>query len=222
MYLMLLNLGCKMNSQPDISTFIFDLGGVVAPEAWDVISQDIADYMEISVEQLRRFAKENGNNLRTGRLTLEQYYSQALRLFETEGVAPKSVLQEHLRSYAEHGTARDSRVLEVIDELKGRYSVVCLTNTEHEIGEFNEQKGLFEVFEKAYLSCRIGFMKPSEEVWDYVFRDLGISPSQAVFIDDRQDCIDSSRQAGVENTFRYPGFEVGYDSFRIYVQPFLE
>jgi HAD superfamily hydrolase (TIGR01509 family) len=203
----------------NLTTFIFDLGGIVVPEAWQTISKEIADYMQISPEKLKSFT-EYQQDLRTGNLTLEQYYVQVLSRLGNTKLTSKQVLHKHLESYKTHGTEIDQRVFETIEKLKEKYQVVCLTNTEREIGDFNRQRGLFNIFEKQYLSSEIGFQKPSQEVWEYVLRDLGIKPKNAFFIDDTQECIENARQLGI-STHHYKGFKIGFKDFQNKINQFL-
>ena len=81
--------------------------------------------------------------------------------------------------------------------LRQHYQVVCFTNTEHEVALHNRKKGLFDHFEKAYISTELGLKKPDRESYEAVLSDLKIKPNQAVFIDNSQEYVQGAIDIGI-------------------------
>ena len=80
-----------------------------------------------------------------------------------------------------------------------KYEVVSFTNTEKEIVEFNKAKNrVFNLFDKNYISCEIGLMKPDIKAYEFVLRDLDAQPSEVIFIDDKIENLKPAKQLGMD------------------------
>jgi len=97
-------------------------------------------------------------------------------------------------------------VLALIQELRRRHVVACLTNTEVEVGRFNRERGLFAPFDRAFLSTELGLHKPARAIFERVLADLGCVPPEAVFTDDSQENAEGARAAGMR-AIHYRDFE---------------
>lgn len=188
-----------------IKVFIFDLGGIVAPEKSDVIKYEVSKYLGITRPELIRLRGRLKLKVENGQITLLEMYSRIIKKLGRD-IDPESVLQKHILMYKKTSTKRDRRVLIVIKKLRLKYKVVCLTNTEMEIAEFNRRNGLFNFFDKAYLSTEMGFSKPQPQIYKAVLSDLNLKPSEAVFIDDNPRYLKPAKKMGIK-TVRYHGFK---------------
>jgi FMN phosphatase YigB (HAD superfamily) len=54
---------------------------------------------------------------------------------------------------------------------------------------------LDELFDKAYISYKIGMRKPDAEIYEHVMKD--IDPERSIFIDDNEDNVKASIAAGI-------------------------
>jgi HAD superfamily hydrolase (TIGR01509 family) len=116
------------------------------------------------------------------------------------------LLALHLAVYAAETARLDRRVLELIETLRRRYLVACLTNTEVEVGRYNRDRGLFGPFDRAFLSTELGVGKPDRAVFERVLEALGCAPGEAVFTDDNPANTDGARAAGI-HAIHYRDFE---------------
>ncbi len=57
--------------------------------------------------------------------------------------------------------------------------------------------GLGHVFEKEYLSYRIGMRKPEHRVYECILKENGLKAQQTLFIDDSIQHVEGARQAGL-------------------------
>lgn len=94
------------------------------------------------------------------------------------------------------------RNLRLIRQVSTRYTTCLLSNTnEMHIRYVNSLQTGFEVeferlFDKIYLSCRLGMSKPDPEIYRTVTRDLNLPAGQCLFIDDRAENIAGARAEG--------------------------
>ncbi len=95
--------------------------------------------------------------------------------------------------------------LELLKELKSRYRLFLLSNTnETHIREFEarllESHGypnLGPFFEKVYYSCRMGMRKPDTEIFDYVLKENKLVAEETLFIDDTIHHVEGALKTGI-------------------------
>ena len=88
---------------------------------------------------------------------------------------------------------------EFLEKISQNFNLYVLSNTNETHVEFLEQmakwrKGLFK---KIYYSNEIHLRKPDKECFLFVLNDAGITPEETLFIDDRQDNIESAKLLGI-------------------------
>lgn len=188
-----------------ITAIIFDLGGILVPEAGNSIQEGMAMYLAIPQKSLAEFTAPLKAKLTTGEMTLHEMYDS---LAKSRGfsLAADDMLKRHFELYEQHQTARDTNIFWLVEKLKQNYIVPCLTNTEEEIADYNKQHGLFDIFHRAFISTDMGMKKPDRNIYDAVIKELGCRPADAIFIDDNPDYIQGARQAGIDSIL-YKGFE---------------
>jgi putative hydrolase of the HAD superfamily len=184
---------------------IFDIGGILEPPFDDVLVRELATTLGIEGESFRRHRAEHALALTQGRLTLADFYG---RIVAAGGhrVEPSELLARHLAVYAAETARLDGRVLGLIETLRRRYVVACLTNTEVEVGRYNRDRGLFRPFDRAFLSTELGVGKPDRAVFERVLADLRCAPEEAVFTDDNPANAEGARTAGI-HAIHYRDFE---------------
>lgn len=187
-----------------IEAIIFDLGGILVPEAGNKIPHDMANFLNIPQNKFDEITFPFKPQLTTGEMNLHTMYSH---LIQTEHLtlAASEATAKHLEIYKQLCSKKDERIISLVETLKKKYLVAALTNTEPEIAEFNRFNGLFDSFPKAYISTELGLRKPQKEIYFRVINDLDCTPEKAVFTDDNPDYIEGAKKAGL-NTILYKGF----------------
>ncbi len=180
----------------DIKWVIFDLGGIVVPESKDLIDKSIAEYLDISVSQFLGLTEEYMHQVTIGDVTLLEAYTILVERLEISA-SPEGILEKHLAMFSKLSTQQDSDILHMIELLKRHYDVGCLTNTEIEIANVNRTTGLFDYFQKVYLSTEIGLRKPNREIYYFLLDDINCSPQEVVFIDDKSENVESAKSIGI-------------------------
>ncbi len=187
-----------------IRNIIFDLGGVIIN----------IDY-HLCVESFRKIGMENFDSL----------YSKARQndLFDQleKGRVLRKDFYNRLRPYLKNNVheeeieaAWNAMLLDIpkerllfLEKLKSRFRLFLLSNTnEIHLSAINSYlraehnlTGLSHLFEKEYLSCRIGMRKPDRELFDYVLADSSISAEETLFIDDSPQHIEGAAQSGIRS-----------------------
>ena len=77
--------------------------------------------------------------------------------------------------------------VEVIADLRaGETPLALLSNAGPDFASFFRHGPLGDFFPACYVSGELGLLKPHPEIYRHVLADLGITPAEAVFVDNRR------------------------------------
>ncbi len=87
-------------------------------------------------------------------------------------------------------------------KLKEKYQCILLSNTNQIHYNFYRTnlekvfgyKKFSDLFDKTYFSHEIGMRKPDANIYKYVLDDLGLKPSELLFIDDTEKNIEAAKK----------------------------
>jgi putative hydrolase of the HAD superfamily len=186
-----------------IKNIVFDLGGVL-------ITLDRA-------EAVRRF-EEAG--LKNAAELLDPYHQKGVFLELEEGKLSQEAFYEAVCKEAGRFISNETidhawmgflkevpeYKLKMLEDLKAMgYRLYLLSNTNPVIMSWAlsplfslQGKSLDSYFDKLYLSYQIGYTKPSFEIFDFMFKDATISPSETLFIDDGSANIEMGKKWGMK------------------------
>jgi len=182
---------------PDVRAVIFDWGGVM---------ESLPDETHI-VEWERRLALEPGtllevlwgevwHQLSVGAITIDDYVQNiAGRLGFPNAETAGRFLEEFYTS-----DRFNPEVVAAARALRSRYKIALLTNaTPGQDSRIREQFGLdvYAEFDAYVNSAHVGLRKPDPAVFHLTLDQLGITPQQAIFLDDMLYNVDSARKLGI-------------------------
>ncbi len=90
-----------------------------------------------------------------------------------------------------------SGAFELLDAIPQRYRVAALSNTNAVHWDRITALGLAGRFERTYLSHELGCLKPADEPFLLALKDMALSPSEVVFLDDVAKNVDAARALGI-------------------------
>ncbi|MGE6738659.1 HAD family hydrolase [Allorhizobium pseudoryzae] len=170
---------------------VFDVGGVfialdaekrrVALEAggrWRADAAPRQDLLEIN------------RTFRLGQISEDQYLNAACAIY---GLPVEPVLAAETALLA--GVLDE--MVTYVRELRSRYRVVCLSNTQalhwrHVIDEMLGQ----DLFDETYLSHEMGMEKPSDDIYLALQGREDVRPEQILFVDDTLENVNTARRLG--------------------------
>lgn len=97
------------------------------------------------------------------------------------------------------GFARNQELVDMLQGLRPQYKLAMLSN----LGR-NSSVKLFtpeeraKLFDAVVISGEVGMIKPEPGIFEYVCRQLGVEPSEAVFIDDAARNCEGARAVGMQ------------------------
>jgi glucose-1-phosphatase len=192
---------------------IFDFGGVIINIDFQ---RTIDSFIKLGAEnfdQLYSKATQSGifDELDKGIISQEQFIGQLLT-FLPSNVTPEQVIL----AWNDIIIDLPARRIKLLEEIRVNYKTYLLSNTniihyavynEWLRNDYNhpEFSGLFE---KAYLSFKLGMRKPDREIFDLVFSENKLNKEETLFIDDSEHIIELSRSYGIPSFWLYDGLDI--------------
>ncbi len=191
-----------------IKTLIFDLGGVLVSLnrerclknfSKNLGFDNFGDYLN-AYAQKGFFAKyENGD------MDSIEFRDEIRKRCTRENVQDEDI-DEAFFTFLTHV---DPYKVKLLMELKKKYHLLLLSNVNPigwskccELFYDANEIDIEDVFEKLYLSYRVKASKPGKEIYEYLIKDSGINPEEALFIDDSKANIEAGAEMGL-NTLYY-------------------
>ena len=182
-----------------VKAIIFDMGGVLIIEphdSWKDIFHQIAPPAGMDPEALISGFKSNEHDIQTGRVTLLDFYTQFLKNLKLTA-NPEDLLKRHIELYNQVSGKINADLVKIIQNLRQRFKTACFTNTEVEIASLNKERGLFNNFDRVFISTEMGMRKPDHRSYMYVIKELAIRPEEGVFIDNNKAYVDAAEEVGL-------------------------
>ncbi len=185
-----------------INTIIFDLGGVIINldiaatiAAFNKLSNTPFETIYTQLQQTPLF------DLFDKGLITEQEFFNGLKVAMEAEADDEQMIKAWNAMLLDFPLHR----LELLAQLKGRYRLFLLSNTnETHIREFEahllESRGyqnLEPFFEKVYYSCRMGMRKPDTEIFEYVLKENHLVAEETLFIDDTIHHVEGALKTGI-------------------------
>jgi HAD superfamily hydrolase (TIGR01509 family) len=196
----------------NISTVIFDLGGVIM----DIdVKQTLQAFSGLGIKNIHEyfghgFAASFFSDHEAGRISDEEFLKEIKKLLSGE-VSDEAVVDAWNALLLRFPPER----IELIRSLKSKYRLFLFSNTNaihynkfSEIFRKSFNGGLEDLFEKAYYSHSMGHRKPDRTGFDLIIQENGLDPRQTLFVDDALINVEGAIKAGLKGLYLPPGFYI--------------
>jgi epoxide hydrolase-like predicted phosphatase len=177
-----------------IKVIAFDYGGVVKINEQDLI-KDISDYLKISKEDyLREYFKVNNMFNIEGR-GFEEVTSLLVSKFDDSKETKEHILKLLKENKGKYHLNKE--LIKTIEELKNKgYKIVLLSNNSLELRQKLAKDNILDLFDEIIISAEVGYQKPQPEIFDILFKKLGVEPNEVIFIDDSLRSLEGADKIG--------------------------
>lgn len=177
-----------------IKTIIFDIGGVLVDTDYDKVCQPLAQLSGLDVAGVR--------NVVDGGPVVQAAMKGLIGAGELhEGVCRELGIDLGYEEFCEVWTgllSLNQGIMPMIESLEPRYNLVLASNTEPIHWSYCARNyDVLNYYHRRFLSFEMGLIKPDPEYFHRVLGGLGASPEECVFIDDRQENVDSAKSVGI-------------------------
>ena len=189
---------------------VFDLGGVILDIDYNLTR---TAFEELGVHNFDEMYSQSSadmlfSNLETGKISEENFFIEINKCTGLQ-LSPAEIKQAWCAMLLNF---REKSLL-FLDELKPKYKLFLLSNTNHiHIPEFNKiyntkkrERPFAAYFEKDYYSCEIGLRKPDAVCYDWVLQKEKLVPAKTIFVDDSAQNVEAAKLAGMQTILLEPG-----------------
>jgi len=178
-----------------ITTLIFDWGGVLT------IGKYTTSILEVlSKEKLISSAEIYSDfdkliiQMNEGTISFKEFARLITHKFNLK------ISEEEMKDIFKRAIVPNEKIIEFIKKLHSKYRLVMLSNNDEVTVKNLEEhhNDMLNLFDKKYFSHELKMRKPNLKFFRYVLDDLNTSPSECVFIDDKQKNVDGAKECGMK------------------------
>jgi putative hydrolase of the HAD superfamily len=185
----------------EISTILWDVGGVLLTNGWDHVERAaVLQHFGLDfdlIEPRHQFANDSWEK---GLTTGEQYLQHTI-FFDPRPFTPADFLQQMKQRSVllPQGAMRILQELAASEEME----LVMLNNEARELNDYRiDQFALGAYFDVFLSSCYLGLRKPDPKIFELALDVLQRDADEVAFIDDRQHNCDAAAALGI-HAIRY-------------------
>ena len=191
-----------MKNYKNITTIIFDLGGVLCDLD---IDRCILNFKQLGLENFEHYLNNFGQSgffmqLEKGLITAAEFRNDVRKL--TSKPLTDTQINEAWNSFL---VGIPTKKLDLIIELRKKFRVVLLSNTNiihfpDTVARFFNFNGMStsDYFDKCYLSYEMKMAKPDEEIFNALLEAEQVSANECLFLDDGQKNIEQAAKLGIQ------------------------
>jgi glucose-1-phosphatase len=181
-----------------IKTVCFDLGGVMIrgiTQFYKDTFDEAARVLGVPHDTVKHLIHKHEPALETGEIDIMQFWC---RVAEDSGSTVSHEQLRHLWSlpFERHATL-DAHMVGLVEKLKRKYIVGCISNTSAPHIELFREWPLLQHFDPVVLSSEIGLRKPGRAIFEHYLKQAGCNASEMVFIDDNESNLAEARAMGI-------------------------
>ena len=190
-----------MKQFKNITTLIFDLGGVIVNLD---LNRCILNFKQLGLKNFEQYLGNFGQSgfflqFEKGQIGVNEFRNEIRKL------ATKPLTDAQIdEAWCSFLCNIPSQKLELLLELKKKFRLLLLSNTNAlhiEVSTKNEfaKAGttLSDIFEKCYFSYEMGMAKPDAEIFEAVLADAGVKADECLFLDDGTKNIEQASKLGI-------------------------
>ena len=203
-----------MKQYNNISTLIFDLGGVIVDLD---LAKCIQKFKSLGLENIEQYLSNFGQKdffmqFEKGQIGIPAFRNEIRKLAGTE----LSDVQID-KAWCSFLTQIPVEKLHLLSELKKKYRLLLLSNTnplhiETAVAvEFSKTgKTMQDFFDKCYLSYEMGMVKPDVEIFEALLADAQVKAEECLFLDDGKKNIDTAAALGIQTYWVKPNENLNF------------
>lgn len=203
-----------MKQYNNISTLIFDLGGVIVDLD---LAKCIQNFKDLGLENIEQYLSNFGQKDFFMRFEKGQIGIPAFRN-EIRKLAGIELTDAQIdKAWCSFLTQIPVEKLHLLSELKKKYRLLLLSNTNPlhietaVAAEFSKTgKTMQDFFDKCYLSYEMGMVKPDVEIFEALLTDAQVKAEECLFLDDGKKNIDTAAALGIQTYWVKPNENLNF------------
>jgi epoxide hydrolase-like predicted phosphatase len=184
----------------NIHAVIFDLGGVLLRHPKSPNTVLLSSIFKQPYQKIHAFYEKTKNDLLCGNNNIDTFL--LLYCNKYKSTLTTDQIKDMWKKQYRILRSADSTMISILKDLKGHTIRCVLSNNTPLNYEANKEDGIFDYFEKEFISFRMGVCKPDRKIYEKTIAALSIPPSAILFIDDKQENLKPAKELGM-NTYHF-------------------
>lgn len=178
-----------------IKAVFFDLGGVIVRTEFQAPRQKLADRLGMDYDDLNKivFDSESGTLASLGQISSEQHWISVVNRLKRPDSELSAIRDEFFA-----GDVVDRALVGYIRSLRGKYKTGLISNAWNDLRDFIVREKFDDAFDQMIISAEVGLMKPDARIFRIALEQLGVSPKEAIFVDDFYANIEGCERVGLK------------------------
>ncbi|HUE98675.1 MAG TPA: HAD family phosphatase [Anaerolineales bacterium] len=181
-----------------IKAVFFDLGGVIVRTEFQAPRQQLAEKLGMDYDDLSKivFDSETGYRASLGEISSEEHWTSVLQRLKRPASELSAIREEFFA-----GDIVDRTLLEYIRSLRDTYKTGLISNAWGDLRDFIVREKFDDTFDKMIISAEVGVAKPEPKIFQIALEQFGVSPNEAVFVDDFHVNIEGCEKVGMKGIY---------------------
>jgi len=172
-----------------IKAIIFDIGGVVIKTN----HRKVHEYVKNKSGADYKYSLREYHNAETGKLKFETILKKIAVANKLNGNDYVKIYKFARRKF----TNLDKKIVKMLGVFRKNYKLYVLSNTNTVHKVVNKKLGVYDFFNRVFLSTDMGLRKPDLKIYRLVLKKTGLKPQETVFIDDKKENIFAANKIGI-------------------------
>ncbi len=175
---------------------IFDYGGVLMRTESQAPREQLASRLGLSVAALNHlvFEGEDSQLVQLGRMAPDERWEHIVQQLGLQSIEEALTVRREMFA----GDMLDKELVAYIRSLRGRFKTALLSNaTVRLVSTLRDDLQIEDCFDVIVISAQVGLMKPDPAIYRLTLDHLGVTPAQAVFIDDMPENVAAAMALGM-------------------------
>jgi len=185
-----------------IRAVFFDFGGVIVRTEFQAPRQHLAERLGMEYEDLEKLVFASPSHLKAsvGEISDKEHWAEVTKRLRRPASETKSIRAEFFA-----GDMVDREIVEYLRSLKQHYHVGLISNAWPDLRDYIASQKFEDAFHSMVVSGEVGVMKPEAKIYHIALEQAGVSPNEAVFVDDFYENIEGCQAVGMHGIhFRDP------------------
>lgn len=178
----------------NFKVIVFDFFGVVVNNFPQQTAEALLSKYSIKKNEWDIFAEKAAAGLDVGEKEVSQFIEGIVNHFGLKCAAKE--LEADIKAWDDEFLVVNDKLVGLIKNLKEKYEIVCFSNVSKALSVRMNERGLYDIFAKTFLSYQIGKIKKDAAAWEYVEKELGHKSEECLFIDDSATNIEVAKARG--------------------------
>jgi len=180
----------------NITTLLFDIGGVVLTNGWDEVNRrEGAEHFNLDLNETEKRHNEIFNDFEKGNISLDKYVQDVIFYKK------RNFSREDFINFIKSRTKPYESSIQILKKLSEdrNYLLATINNESYELNLFRiNQYKLHKYFTSFFSSCFLKTRKPEPLIFKIALNVLHRTPSECLFIDDRIENIEEAQKQGIQ------------------------